>query len=60
MDVFSIIAWNIWNERNNLYFNGVIPEINSWKARFKEYFSLLVHRAKEDKHPFIKSLVGSI
>ena len=53
MDVFSIATWGIWKERNNFYFIGITPELSSWKARFKEDVSLLVHRTKEDRHPFI-------
>ena len=60
MDVFAIASWNIWKERNNLDFNGVTPKLSSWKARFKEDFLLLVHRTKEEDHPFIRSLVASL
>ena len=60
LDVFAMAAWNIWKQRNNFYFNNVAPEVDSWKARFKDDFSLLVHRTKEDKHPFIRSLVANL
>ena len=58
MDKLS--TWNIWKERNNFYFNGITPDCNSWKSRFKEDFALLVHRTKEDKHAFIKNFVGRL
>ena len=60
MEIFSTAAWNIWKERNNYYFNGIPPDCNSWKSRFKEDFALLVLRTKEDKHSFIKNFVGRL
>ena len=60
MDVFAIAAWNIWKQRNNLYFNAISPDLSSWLARFKEDFLLLVHRTKEDRHPAIHSFLDSL
>ena len=58
MEIFATATWSIWKERNNFYFNGVTPDCNSWKSRFKEDFALLVHRTKEDKHVFIKHILS--
>jgi hypothetical protein len=57
MEVFIIATWSIWKERNNLCFNGIKPELASWKSRFKTDFILLVHRIKDSFHPFIHSLI---
>ena len=60
MEVFMVGAWSIWKERNNLIFNGINPHIESWKTRFITDFTLLVHRTKEDLHPFIVNLVSQL
>jgi hypothetical protein len=60
MEVFIVAAWSIWKERNNLLFNNVIPNIDSWMVRFKTDFELLRHRAKEKLHPFISSFLASL
>ena len=58
MEVFTTAAWSIWKERNNFYFNAVVPSISSWRDRFKEDFQLLVHRTKDCKHNYISSIVS--
>ena len=60
MEIFAIAAWNIWKERNNFYFNGVTPQLSSWKTRFKDDFLLLIHRSKEETHPLIRTIVDSL
>jgi hypothetical protein len=60
METFMIGAWNIWKERNQLLFKGIAPSVNSWKARFRSDFKLLVHRTKEKCHPFILELVAGL
>jgi hypothetical protein len=60
MEVFTVAAWSISKERNNQCFNGVNHNIASWKARFQQDFSLLVHRTKEELHPFITLLSNNI
>jgi hypothetical protein len=60
MEVFTVAAWSIWKERNNLHFNGVTPQVLSWKARFKADFALVVHRTKGSLHNFISGLLDSV
>jgi hypothetical protein len=60
MEIFMVGAWSIWEERNAFVFEGVAPDILSWKLRFTTDFKLLVRRTKPDLHPFIHSLVGKL
>ena len=60
MEIFMTAAWNIWKERNNMHFRGIVPDVASWLARFKSDFSLLVHRTRTDLHSFISDLVDSL
>ena len=60
METFMLGAWSIWKERNNLIFNAITPRIETWKTRFTSDFFLMVHRTKEDLHPFIVNLVGQL
>jgi hypothetical protein len=50
METFLLVAWNIWKEKNNHYYQGVDPSIASWKERLKSDLTLLVHRTKESLH----------
>jgi hypothetical protein len=47
MEIFLFASWNIWKERNKLYFEGTAPTLRSWKERLKSDLSLLVHRTKK-------------
>ena len=60
METFMLGAWSIWKERNDLIFNAKAPGTDSWKHRFIADFSLLVHRTKQDLHPFILDLVDQL
>jgi hypothetical protein len=60
MEIFIVEAWSIRKERNNFLFNNITPELESWKRRFIRDFSLLIHRTKEDLHPFISSFANSL
>lgn len=35
-----IATWNIWKERNNLIFNGVLPSVSSWRRNLRMDLSL--------------------
>ena len=59
MDIFQMATWSLWKERNNKHFRRVEPTIGSWARRFKEDFSLLIHRAKEKHRQFISSFTQS-
>jgi hypothetical protein len=60
MELFMIAARNIWKERNKKLFEGVDPELASWKARMKTDLSLLVHRTKPDLHSQINQLIAAL
>lgn len=60
MEIFTIAAWAIWKERNNMHFRGVVPSHGSWLASFKGDMSMMVHRTKQSLHPFINSFVNSL
>jgi hypothetical protein len=60
MELFMIAAWNIWKERNKKLFEGVDPQLASWKARLKTDLSLLVHRTKPDLHSQINQLIATL
>ena len=60
METFMLGAWSIWKERNNWVFNQILPDKDSWKARFSADFSLLVYRTKEKLHPLIVNLVQNL
>jgi hypothetical protein len=34
MKIFSIAAWEIWNQRNAIIFRGIPPTFLSWKDSF--------------------------
>jgi hypothetical protein len=60
MEIFLLASWNIWKERNKLYFEGTAPTLISWKERLKSDLNLLVHRTKDSVHSFIFSLIGRL
>ena len=60
MEVFAVAAWGIWKERNDKHFRGIQPTFESWEARFKKDFAMLVHRAKQEFAPYILSLVANL
>jgi hypothetical protein len=59
METFVIAAWGIWKERNNKHFRGVMPSLNSWRERFRNDMSMMVHRTKDSLHRFIEALVAA-
>jgi hypothetical protein len=60
MEYFMVAAWNIWKIRNNLQFRGITPDLRDWISSFKEDFNLLIHRTKQELHPFITSVISSL
>ena len=41
-EFFACAVWNIWKERNDLIFKGVVPSIHSCRRRTKQ--DLLLHQ----------------
>ena len=59
MEIFLYASWSLWKERNNKHFRRIDPTVGSWARRFKEDFSLLIHRAKEKHKQFIPTFIQS-
>jgi hypothetical protein len=53
MEIFMIGAWCIWNERNDLIFNGKPPCLAAWKSAFKAQVSEHLIRIEASLHPSI-------
>jgi Holliday junction resolvase RusA-like endonuclease len=53
MEIFITRARCLWKERNNLLFNDVKPDVDSWKIMLKNIFDMLVHRTEIELHNFI-------
>jgi hypothetical protein len=53
METFMIGAWCLWNERNDLVFNGKPPCLAAWKSTFKAQVSDHLIRIKSSLHPSI-------
>jgi hypothetical protein len=47
-EIFTIGAWGIWKERNNLIFKGIATSRDSWKARVIEDLQLLRFRVNQN------------
>ena len=60
MDIFLVVAWSLWKERNNNYFRQVAPSILSWRIRFKKDFDDIRHRVPDHKKQIVTSIVDSI
>ena len=52
MEIIILMSWCIWTQRNNWLFNMIHPSVVGCKAKFKEEFSILLHRAK--RNTFLK------
>lgn len=55
MDIFILMCWSIWKERNEWIFQGIDPTVTSCRARFFNELSLVVHRAKRGHADQIES-----
>jgi hypothetical protein len=47
-ETFTIAAWGILKERNNLIFKGIRPSLDFWKARVKADLNLLRFRVSQN------------
>jgi hypothetical protein len=46
LDIVIIMSWCIWMARNDLIFQGQVPDVQFVKNRFKKEFALVILRAK--------------
>lgn len=60
MDVFLVAAWSLWKERNNHYFQHIMPSISSWKQRFKSDFANLKYKGYEDIKEYIAAYLTAL
>jgi len=44
MEIFTIVAWQIWKQRNNFIFDRGHASLDSWKFSFSEEARLQAHR----------------
>uniref|UniRef100_A0A0D3FTD0 Uncharacterized protein n=1 Tax=Oryza barthii TaxID=65489 RepID=A0A0D3FTD0_9ORYZ len=58
--VVGIACWQIWTKRNSLIFNNIQLSIHLWRIGFKEDFTLLMHRVKEEDKQKYQSWIDSI
>jgi hypothetical protein len=56
----EIIMIMIWTERNSWLFNSKDPTMQSWKIKFKQEFSLVIHKAKEQHKDDMKSWLNNM
>ncbi|PNT61175.1 hypothetical protein BRADI_5g11197v3 [Brachypodium distachyon] len=60
IEVVIICCWNIWKQRNDFIFDGLMPSFRSWKYGFKEDVALLMHRVKPAVADALKSWMRSL
>ena len=60
METFIIAIWGVWKERNNKNFRNMLPSFESWRDRFRNDMSMMMHRTRDSLHPFIRGLVASV
>lgn len=46
IEIIIIMAWSIWNTRNDWIFEAEDPTVEKCRAKFIRDFSLLLHRAR--------------
>jgi hypothetical protein len=45
-EILIIGTWNLWNHRNRIIFDNEDRSLETCYGMFKEYFALVMHRAK--------------
>ncbi|PNT65478.1 hypothetical protein BRADI_4g43107v3, partial [Brachypodium distachyon] len=60
IEVVIICCWNIWKQRNDFIFDGVVPSFRRWEYGFKEDLTLLMHRVKPVVADALKSWMRSL
>jgi hypothetical protein len=57
IEIVILGAWNIWKIRNKKLFEGVQPEIVTWKRQLRQDLEVLGYRIKEEHRTHLLSLV---
>jgi hypothetical protein len=60
MEIFLIVAWEIWKLRNAIIFDAARGSLNLWIVRFKEQVLLQSVRFSHDKEALVKSWISSL
>lgn len=60
MEIFMVVAWCLWNERNALVFNGKAPSLSSWKLVFQREIEVHLFRIKPVLHHSISAVAQQL
>jgi hypothetical protein len=60
LEYIIIGSWNIWKQRNRLYFDGITPSAESWLVHFAVDSDLLCCRVKADLREVIKNFIAGL
>ena len=47
IEIFIIVAWELWNLRNGKIFEAKVVNIQLWTVKFKAQVTLQLHRVNE-------------
>ncbi|PNT74253.1 hypothetical protein BRADI_1g11277v3 [Brachypodium distachyon] len=59
-EIFGIGAWNIWKQRNNLIFEGIVPSFEDWKHRVKADLILLGYGVPNSLSTLLRTLISRV
>ena len=60
LELFTIAAWAIWKERNNLIFNAINPSFDGWKSGVISDLTLLRFRVAQNLVSTITSFISRL
>jgi hypothetical protein len=60
MEVFVIAAWEIWNLRNGIIFEGKNASINLWTVKFKDQIIQHLYRVRDDLKQIVLQWLDTI
>jgi hypothetical protein len=60
MEIIILMAWSIWNTRNDWIFSGLDPSVQQCRDKFVREFSLLLLRAKPASIPALQAWLTAL
>jgi hypothetical protein len=60
MEIIILMAWSIWNTRNDWIFSELDPSVQRCRDKFVREFSLLLLRAKPASIPALQSWLAAL
>jgi hypothetical protein len=60
MDIIIIGCWSLWDQRNDAIFNENYPDLRRGKIKFRNFFSLNLHRAKPSFREGMQSWLATL